>query len=41
MLETFVVEKAGDNITLDCLDMKGRTQPNSQDAAVWRKNGGE
>jgi len=38
-LETFVVEKAGDNITLDCLDMEGRTQPSSEDAAVWRKNG--
>jgi len=37
--ETFVLERTGGNITLDCLDMKDKATGNIQGLTIWRKNG--
>jgi len=37
--QKFVMERTGRNITLDCLDMKGKRQANISGVTVWRKNG--
>ena len=34
------MEKAGGNITLDCLDMDGKMEADIAGTTVWRKNGG-
>ena len=41
---TFVIRKAGGNVTLDCLDLEQQQEQQDGDSgrnAVWHKEGGE